>query len=220
MNKFSISEAFKYGLTKTRESFIPSTTVLLTYAVVSIVFGNFAQITETDKLINIFGFFLTLLIGTILRIGITKYYLDITEGYKPRYLDLFSDQDLFFPYFAAYVILIALIVVGTSLFIIPGIFVITTFVFVPILIIDKDLDVIESFKVSARITEGSRLRILWALLAAVGINIIGAACVVVGLLVTLPVTFFAGIFIYRKLLGEEITIPNPLPEESIESSQE
>lgn len=67
------------------------------------------------------------------------------------------------------------------------------------LVVDKGLDPIEALKRSFQITAGKFWDLLLFVLIMLGINILGILCLGVGLLITLPLTSLALIYIYRKL---------------------
>ena len=67
------------------------------------------------------------------------------------------------------------------------------------LVMDRGLGVTESLKESRRITYGNRLKLLLLGLALVGINIVGFFLLIVGLLVSIPVSMLAGVHAYRTL---------------------
>ena len=68
------------------------------------------------------------------------------------------------------------------------------------LIIDKkDLSMGEAFRESARITDGVKWKLFGFFLATVFLNIVGALCLVLGLLVSIPVSMLAYVHLYRKL---------------------
>lgn len=92
-----------------------------------------------------------------------------------------------------------IVVIGLILLIVPGIIAALALIFATYLVIDKNLGPIEAIKESVRITKGHRWQLFLLALALIGINILGALALMVGLLVTVPVSLLAVAHAYRKL---------------------
>lgn len=208
MNTFTIADAFSHGWTKTKGKFLQVSLVLICYALISVSLSRVSEMSQDFVFWNVVVFAITLAIGVALRIGITRYFLNAEEG-NSKFRDLFNTDGVYFTYFVGYISLIVITIVGLVLFIIPGIIAAVVYFFVPILIVDRKLDVIEAFKESALITKGHRLHLLAFLAISLLLNFIGVLVLVVGLLVTVPMTFFAGIYIYKRLIGAELPVIQP-----------
>src|SRR3989344_2927339 len=94
-----------------------------------------------------------------------------------------------------------IIVIGLILLIVPGVIAILTLLFATYLVIDRNLGPIEAMKESARMTKGHRWNLFLLILALLGINILGAIALLVGLLVSIPVSILAVAHAYRTLAG-------------------
>ncbi len=205
MNTFTIADAFSHGWRKTKDQFWLVAGVLIAYAAASIVLARVGEAAKSDPILNIVSFVVTLAIGVCLRIGITRFFLNADEG-KGKFKDLFTMGGVFTAYFVAYICLSAITLVGLVLLIVPGVILSLVYFFVPTLIVDKNMGVIESFKESAAITKGHRWHLLGFLAVSILINFVGVLAVVVGLLFTIPATFFAGLYIYRRLTAAELPV--------------
>jgi uncharacterized membrane protein len=71
--------------------------------------------------------------------------------------------------------------------------------FVPYIVIDRGLGPIEAMKESWRVTKGHKWQLFLLFLALIGLNILGAIALIVGLLVTIPITMLAAAHAYRTL---------------------
>lgn len=69
------------------------------------------------------------------------------------------------------------------------------------LVIDKEFGPIVALEKSWQLTKGNRGRLLWFSLIAAGVNVLGFLALMVGLLATIPMTMFASLLVYRKLLA-------------------
>ncbi len=107
--------------------------------------------------------------------------------------------DTFLAYLGAMILVGIITVIGFILLIIPGIVWSLRFMFVPYLVIDRKLGVFAAMKESTRITFGHK----WQLAGLIGmlflLNIAGFLALIVGLLVTIPVSTFAIVHAYRAL---------------------
>ena len=105
----------------------------------------------------------------------------------------------FWKFLAAEILTGLIVLVGLILLVIPGVILMLMYLFVPYLVIDKELGPIEALKESARITRGFRLELLLLFLIAFVLNIFGALALLAGLLVSIPVTTLALVHAYRVL---------------------
>ena len=87
--------------------------------------------------------------------------------------------------------------------IVPGIIWGIQYMFFSYFIIDEDLGPMEALKRSAAITEGAKWDLFLFGLLLAGINLLGALCLLVGLIATIPATMLAFAFAYRRLLPSE-----------------
>jgi uncharacterized membrane protein len=75
------------------------------------------------------------------------------------------------------------------------------FMFTTFLVIERELGPIEALKESNRITRGHKWNLLGLLLMLILVNLLGVLALIVGLLVSVPVTMLALTHVYRVLGG-------------------
>ncbi len=97
-----------------------------------------------------------------------------------------------------------IVIVGLILLIVPGIIWALRYLFVPYLVIERKLAPFEALKESARITYGHKWQLLGLLALIVFINILGAILLLVGLLVSVPVSSLAMAHAYRTLSSQAV----------------
>jgi uncharacterized membrane protein len=114
--------------------------------------------------------------------------------------DLWNPQP-FWRFLGAEVLLGIIVFFGFLLLIVPGIIAAVGLGFAPFLVIDRGKWPIEAIKESWRITTGHKWQLFLLGLAIVGINILGLLALVVGLLVSIPVSWLAITHAYRTLAG-------------------
>ena len=105
------------------------------------------------------------------------------------------------------------IFLGLILLIIPGIILGIIFGFALYLVVEEHLSPVEALKESARLTKGNRWKMFLLGVAIVGINILGLLALVVGLLVTLPVSTLAVVHAYRTLKNAQLPAVVDAPQE-------
>ena len=143
----------------------------------------------------------------VVSMGLVKIALRFCDNEKGELADLFSQYRLFFKYLFAFILYGLIILGGYVLLIIPGIIWGIKFWFFDYFVIDKRLGPIEALKESYAITTGVKWNLFVFFLAVIGINILGALCLLVGLFATLPTTMVAWAFVYRRLLAQTEIAP-------------
>lgn len=73
------------------------------------------------------------------------------------------------------------------------------FGFFPFSILDRRVGYIQAFKDSSRITKGAKWQLLLFAVELLGMNLLGLLCLLVGLFVTVPMTYLAAAYVYRHL---------------------
>jgi uncharacterized membrane protein len=92
-----------------------------------------------------------------------------------------------------------MVAIGFVFLIVPGIYLAVKYQFYDYLIVDKGMGPIEAIKRSGVLTEGVKWNLVLFWLALVGINILGMIALGVGLIATVPVSWLANAYVYRRL---------------------
>lgn len=91
---------------------------------------------------------------------------------------------------------------GLLLLVVPGVLWGLSFCLAPILAADQALDPLTALHESRRLTQGHRGELALLFLASLGINLLGALALGVGLLVTVPTTTLAWVHACRRLQAQ------------------
>jgi len=118
-----------------------------------------------------------------------------------RFGDLWAPHP-FWKFVGGSILVGVIVIVGFILLIVPGIIWALRYLFVPYLVMERKLAPFEALKESARITYGHKWQLLGLLCLIVLINILGAILLLVGLLVSIPVSSLAMVHAYRTLSGQ------------------
>lgn len=146
-------------------------------------------------------------IQIVLNMGLTLIVLRVHDSVETGYMDIFEPLHMFWKYLSATILTFIIVFFGLLLFIVPGIVAMIALAFTSYLIIDRNLGPIEAITESMRITHGHRWNILLFGLSLLVFNILGALLFGVGLLVTIPVSALATVYVYRWLLNPPIDAP-------------
>lgn len=199
MNTFSVSTALRFGWEtfKKRPWFLVGATLL-----VFILSWIISAIQNMENSVVVLGFFIFLAAlgaSTLLDMGFTALYLRAHDNVSKASLDDLWHPKPFWQYLVATVIISFLVLAGLILLIVPGLILMTLFAFTKFLVIDRNLGPIEAMKESVRISRGHRLDLFLLLLVLIIINILGVIALLVGLLVTVPVSVLTLAHAYRTL---------------------
>lgn len=141
----------------------------------------------------------SIVIGMLVEMGLVTFALrahDSIDGVKVS--DLWNPAP-FWRYVAGQILVGLTVIAGLILLVVPGIILALGLVFSSYLIVDKNKGPVEAMKESWRITKGHKWELFLFVLAIAGLNVIGFFLLLVGLLVTIPVTMLALVHAYRKL---------------------
>jgi len=115
--------------------------------------------------------------------------------------DLFKGFDFFLPAFVASLLIGIFVFAGTLLCIIPGLVVASMYKFTYLFILDKRMDFWPAMQASHEVVKNDYFGFTIFLIVMALINILGALCCIVGLLVTIPVSVAAITIAYQEIVG-------------------
>jgi uncharacterized membrane protein len=212
--EFSIKSALNFGWEtfKRRPWFFVGATlvIFLLYIAAGALTGtiDYALTGDTENHSGV-GSILDWLIGTLISMGVVAFYLKAHDNPEQVTLSALWHPHPYWSYLAATVLVGLVIVLGLLLLIVPGIIFGLMFMFTSFIVIDRALGPIDAMKESKRITSGYRWRLLGFVLLLALINLAGVIALVVGLLVTVPVTSIAFANAYRVLSDRAGVQPVP-----------
>jgi hypothetical protein len=123
---------------------------------------------------------------------------------KPAQIgDLFKGFDFFVAALVASLLIGLFTFVGTLLCIIPGLVVAAAYKFTFLFIVDKRMDFWPAMEASHAVVKNDYFGFTMFMLLAVLVNVLGALCCIVGLLVTIPATIAAITIAYKEIVGFE-----------------
>ncbi len=194
---FSIEESLKFGWEKTKAHSLILFQVLITIIAVNFAFSfAFDRFDETPL-----GFFVWV-VSTVamitLETGFALIVLKLVRSQAAAYKEIIPSFDLVWRAILSSALTALFVLGGFLLLIIPGIYIALRLSMVNFAVIDG-AKVMESLRQSGRLTDGHKWHLLGFFVVMTLINIVGFLFLIVGLLVTIPVTMLAYAHIYQKL---------------------
>jgi uncharacterized membrane protein len=201
-NAFSIKESLLFGWKTFKAHPWLFVKVSLVYLAVQFLLGV-VQAIMPEMLAPAVG----IVVGTLLGIGLITFYLKVHDAPTAATPKLLWAPEPFWRYLVTSLIMGALIVIGLLLLVVPGIILALAWGFALYIVIEKKVWTVEALKESARLTRGSRVKLLLFSFVLTLVNIVGMLLLLVGLFVSVPVTFLASIHVYRTLAGKKSESP-------------
>jgi len=201
MNTFSGSECIKWGWETFKKRpwfFIGVTVLVVIVSGICSAIGNAFGSQEPGQSI---GTIVNFLLGTFVGLGLTAFYLKAHDMPDTVQSGTLWHPTSYLSYLGAKLLTGLVVVIGLILLIVPGVILGMMFLFSSYIVVDKHLGPIEAMTESKRITAGHKLNLFGFFLLVLLLNIVGAICLLVGLLVTIPVTGLAFVHAYRTLAG-------------------
>lgn len=210
--EFSIGSAVRFGWEtfKTRPWFFVGATFVI--AIVYIIVGSITSAIDytlkgSAEETSLAGSSLNWILGTLISMGVTAFYLRAHDSPNTVELSSLWHPRPFLNYLAGTIVVGLAVLAGLILLIVPGIIFALMFMFTTFIIIDRELGPIEAMKESARITRGHKWTLLGFALVLLLINLAGILALVVGLLVSIPVSSLAFTHAYRVLTANAPALP-------------
>lgn len=218
---FQVGDAIAFGWRKFWANPWPWILAALIFLVINALFnwisGGFDRFTDyrtdgwsdtsmAEALGLSFVSILLTIVGVIISYLIAAFYsrgaLDETQGRKPDVSAFFRIANVGNVLLAAFLVAV-MTIIGFILCILPGIAVAIFSAFVYYFTLDKEQDAITAIKSSWSLVAKNFGSVFLLLLALFGINIVGLLVCFVGLLVTIPLSYIAVAYAYRRLVGEQ-----------------
>ena len=226
---FSIKQALKFGWVTTKKHYAQVIVVMLLSLLINGVLRFLSDATENSSDLFNVALFLSTMLGVIIlelifQIGVIKEALHIVRGHQGSIKKILSHHGIFWKVLSSWLLYGLLIVGAVLVFIAPlfslafvfdipalipialvlaiigGIFVAIIFGFSRVIVVDKECGPIESLRISEDITKGVRWELVFFFGLIILLNMAGALLLGLGLLVTVPVSFFAILEVYNILI--------------------
>lgn len=198
---FSKKEAVSFGFKIAKKNVLFFLSVFVVWAFVTFISSAVQSSLNVSRQFFLSFIFSLLMwvVNSIIAMGVINICLKLIDNKKPKLKDIYYTKKLF-NFILASILRSFIIIGGFILLIIPGIIFSIKLQYSEYLIVDKKLDAVDSIKKSWEMTKGVKWNLfLFGLILGL-INILGILALLVGLLITVPLTFIANAYVYRKLL--------------------
>lgn len=171
--------------------------VYVIYYIAQYASAAFFKFSVVSSLIS----FVFSIVSLILELGSINLILKVIDKRSAQITDLYKYPNLAMKvlknFIASFLYGLA-VLVGLILLVVPGIYLAIRFMFFSYYIIDKDAGAVDSLKMSWKLTDKAVVNLFFFDLLIIGLNILGAIALGVGLLVTVPLSLIAVTILYRK----------------------
>jgi uncharacterized membrane protein len=140
--------------------------------------------------------------------GFHIYCMKRILGRPTEFADLFKGFNFFVPTLVASLVIMLFVFGGTLLCFIPGLVVAAMYKFTYLFIVDKRMDFWPAMQASHAVVRNDYFGFTMFLILMALINILGALCCIVGILVSIPVTMAAITVAYQELVGFDPLTPD------------
>ena len=135
--------------------------------------------------------------------GLHIFTMKKLMGRRAEFADLFTGFNYFVPTLVASIVIGLFVFAGTLLCVIPGLVVAAMYKFTYLFIVDKRMDFWPAMQASHAVVKRDYAGFTLFLILMALVNVLGALCCIVGLLVSVPVTFAAITVAYKEIVGFE-----------------
>lgn len=222
---FDFFEPIKYGFKVVLENFGKVLFLWLILATLSFLSGFIGGLLPVPVLMQIVEY----LVGSLITVGLLKITLDVYDGKELLLESIFKEYKYLKNFILASLIvtvmgalfMVALVLITMVIHTVIQLFVdidykvvfsfITLFAIVPLAIffiraqfvgffvVDKNESPVQAFNATLDITKGRVLKLFLFNLLIGALQIMGALCILLGLLITIPVGMVAMTYVYRKI---------------------
>ncbi len=148
-----------------------------------------------------------------MQMGMIMIALKVFDNKPFQIMDIFPmNLELFLRYIGCMILYFVIVFGGLLLLIVPGVIWAYKYMLAPTIVLDKNMRVMDAIKMSGKISDGSKWKLFCLMMLIVGINMLGFLCLLVGTMITIPMSALAMIYAYRKLTDtsrQDQTIPIP-----------
>lgn len=149
-------------------------------------------------------------VSFLLSMGETAFFLRAHDNTASTSIKDLWHPHPFWKFVGASILSGIAIFVGLLLLVVPGIIAAILFTFIAYIVIEEGKGPVDALKRSMEITKGSRWKLFQLGFVTLLLNIVGLLALVVGLFVTIPVSFLAMTHAYRLLSRKTAAVSEPV----------
>ena len=197
---FSVNAALRYGWDAFKRNIATSIALGFAGLVVMFLLNGLTQAAQHHGTLPLGFTLLAQLAQVFFAFLWLRFALAVHDGRTVSTRELLPDGTTFLSYLAVSFIYGFLVTVGLILLVVPGVYLAVRYGLAGFVVADgRTADILGSFRESSELTRGNRWGLFLFGLALLLLNLMGAILFGVGLLVTLPMSAFASVLVYRRL---------------------
>jgi uncharacterized membrane protein len=202
MKKIVIKDIFRKSWNTFKEQWGLLIGVLVIVFGLEFAFGALDAMLQSQEsmIASILIIIISVFVGVIIQIGVTEMLLKLSKGQSAKLLDMIGDYTLAVTFFVGGIVYGLIVLVGLLLFIVPGVVWAIKYSQWRFLVIEKRMGVFESLRESGKITQGSKMDLFVFGLALFGIFILSVIPLGLGLVISVPFSMLASVYVYRVLV--------------------
>lgn len=199
-NTFSKREALAFGWRQTKKHFVVLAGAVLLATVVQSLVNLFTDMAADRNylLLQLVFSILGVVVQLIVGMGMIRLALHYSEDKKIALHHAFRPTGEFVQYVAGSLFYLGIVIVGMILLIVPGVIWGLRYQFFAYLVIEKGMGAREALRKSRDISKGHTWNLFVLALVVLLINVLGGITIV-GFIITVPISFMAMVYVYRKL---------------------
>ncbi|HIX85944.1 MAG TPA: glycerophosphoryl diester phosphodiesterase membrane domain-containing protein [Candidatus Parabacteroides intestinigallinarum] len=197
--KFILSDVFKAAWKGTRSQLWILAGLLIGYGILFFTLVAFAMPMQSSMAGMIVVNVISVLFSCLFSLGYMKNIFQALDGEEPQFSAYGQQTRNILPYFLASLLVGAIVLIGCTLFILPGIYLALRLQFFWAAIVEERAGAIESIRRSWEITRGQLPSLLLLAITLFGIVLLGCILFGIGLFVAVPLVYMMYGYAFRKL---------------------
>jgi len=198
--QFSTTEALRFGWNTFKANvWLIIKLMLISGISLSIPYALSFAVMENSKVLGSLCLIVYYALASVATVGYIIIGLKFVDGKTPVLEDLWTHWEQAGKWLWATFLFGLLTTVGFFLLIFPGVIFLLKYYFVPYLVVDKKLNTMEAFQMSAKMTDGIKLDLLGMFIVVSLVALAGYLVFFVGIFVSMPVCMLAIAYIYRTI---------------------
>jgi len=134
-----------------------------------------------------------------IELGLLQICRALSDGKVPAFADAFAHLRLGPKFLAAQILYLLMVAIGLLLLVVPGVYLGGRYALFGFRFADGETNLLRCFQQSALLSEGATTRLLSVLVALLGLNVLGASLLALGLFITVPLSVLIMTDVYRQL---------------------
>jgi zinc-ribbon domain len=183
----------------------------LIYLLIQMVL-HFSAAAGGPAAVSIVGALATFAIGPAMMMGNFIVSAKLLQNHTPQFSDFFLGFRFFVPLLLTGLVVGVLTCIGTMFLIIPGIYLMVAYVFATSLVVDRRLDFWPALELSRKTVQPIWFGMFGFFLLVLLLDLVGIVALVIGLLVTVPVTMCAVTAAYADIFGLQSDYSEAFPD--------